>query len=45
MRRIWRTAILTGGMIEAPALAQQATMAGGALRGTAVAGPVSVLLF
>ncbi|MEG3163998.1 carboxylesterase family protein [Sphingomonas sp. PB2P19] len=38
-------AAMTGGLIAAPALAQQATVADGMLRGTAVAGPAPVTAF
>ncbi len=38
-------AAMTGGLIAAPALAQQAVVAGGTLRGTAIAGPAPVTAF
>lgn len=45
MDRIWRMAGIVGGLVAAPALAQQVTVAGGTLRGTAIAGPTPVTAF
>ena len=45
MRQLWRLMAMTGGLISAPALAQQATVASGTMRGTSVPGPAPVTAF
>jgi len=45
MKRIWGLAAMAGGLITAPALAQQAELASGTVRGAPVAGPAPVTAF
>jgi len=45
MKPTWRVAAMAGGLIAASVHAQQVRVAGGTLRGTAVAGPAPITIF